>query len=139
MQNKDLILPFQYAEKINNAIHDTDNDDIDYLGDNESDTQPDSTCADMLLVTVHKLEEQCKEIFEKAEKKIKKAQKHQAKCYNRRHNIGKAFEIGSLVLKHNLCEGVHKSKLKHKYNRPYTIVDISNNSSYYLKDHFSHF
>ena len=24
MYNKDLILPFQYADKINNAIHDTD-------------------------------------------------------------------------------------------------------------------
>ena len=93
MYNKDPILPFQYADKINNAVHDTDNDDIDYLGDNESDTQPDSTCANTLLVTVHKLEEQCKEIFEKAEKKIKKAQKHQAKCYNRRNNISKAFEM----------------------------------------------
>ena len=96
----------------------------------KSDTQPDSTCGDMLLVTVHKLEEQHKEIFEKAEKKIKKAQKHQAKCYNRRHNIGKAFEIGSLMLKHNLCEDVCKSKLKRKYNGLYRIVGISNNSSY---------
>ena len=44
MYNKDPILPFQYADKINNTIHDTDNDDIDYLGDNESDTQLDTTC-----------------------------------------------------------------------------------------------
>ena len=69
MYNKDPILPFQYADKMNNAIHDTDNNDIDYLGDNESDKQPDSTCANTLLVTVHKLEEQCKEIFEKENSK----------------------------------------------------------------------
>ena len=118
-----------------NAIdhNDSDNDgDSNYLGDNNSDTQPDSTCANTIMVTVHKLEEQRKEIFGKAEKKIKKSQKHQAKCYNRRHNIGKPFEIGSLVLKHNLREDAHKSKLRCKYNGLYTIVGISNNSSYYL-------
>ena len=43
------------------------------------------------------------------------------------------------MLKCNLHEDTHKSKLKRKYNGLYMIVGISNNSSYYLKDCFSHF
>ena len=67
MYNKDLILPFQYADKINNAIHDTDNDDIDYLGDNESDTQPDST-----LQLFTNLNNSTKRFLKKLRKRLRK-------------------------------------------------------------------
>ena len=43
------------------------------------------------------MEKQRQEIFSHAKTKIKKVQKHQAKCYNAQ-NAGIPFEIGTKVL-----------------------------------------
>ena len=45
------------------------------------------------------MEDQCKDIFDKASQSIKKAQKHQAKGYNNRQTKGKPFEIREKCLK----------------------------------------
>ena len=77
----------------------------------------------------------CKIIFAKASKSIKKAQNHQTKCYNNRQNKGKSFEIGNLCLK---CEDSCKVKLKQHYTGPYSIVAKWGASAFYLKECFGH-
>ena len=69
---------------------------------------------------VQAIENEHKDIFANAGQQILKAQKHQAKCYNRRHATGTSFEVGMLVLKKNTLKSL--SKLKPKYLGPYTIV-----------------
>ena len=51
------------------------------------------------MSTIQNLENQCKQIFNKAHKSIKKAQIHQAKGYNSRQAKGAPFEIGTCILK----------------------------------------
>ena len=68
---------------------------------------------------------------------MKKAQKHQSKCYNAR-NSGTPFEAGEKVLKRNIRDASRKAKMMNKYMGPYEITGISSNSQYYLKDKYSH-
>ena len=92
---------------------------------------------DPICDLVEKLEEICKNIFTQTSQNIKKAQKHQAKCYNARHS-GTPFQIGEKVLKRNMRDASHKQKMKNKYTGPYQITGISSNGQYYLKDKYSH-
>ena len=76
-------MPFQYADAVGNG------------------TENDNTCRDSDPVTdmINKLESQRTAIFDKASKKIHKAQKIYSRLYNHGHAIGAKFEVGQLVLK----------------------------------------
>ena len=87
-----------------------------------------------MTTRINEMEINHKKIFAKASKSIKKAQKHQAKCYNKRQNKGKPLEIGDLCLKCNRHEDSHKAKLKQPYTGPYSIVAKCGASAFYLKD-----
>ena len=76
-------------------------------------------------------------VFSQTSQNIKKAQKHQAKCYNAR-NSGTPFKVGEKVLKRNMRDASHQAKMQIKYTGPYQITSISSNSQYYLKDKYSH-
>ena len=52
--------------------------------------------------------------------KTKKAQKHQAKCYDARHS-GPAFKVGEKLLKRNMRDASCKAKMKNKYSGPCQI------------------
>ena len=52
------------------------------------DEQTDMQTMRRIVEMVETLEQKWKEIFSNADKKILKAQKHQAKGYNRRHSSG---------------------------------------------------
>ena len=86
---------------------------------------------------VEKLEEIHKNIFTQTSQNIKKAQKHQAKCYNARHS-GTPFKIGEKGLKRNMRDASCKQKMRNQYTGPYQITGISFNGQYYLKDKYSH-
>ena len=70
-------------------------------------------------------------MFAQASQNIKKAQKHQAKCYNARHS-GTPFKVGDKVLKRNMKDASRKAKLKNKYAGPYIITDISMSGLYFI-------
>ena len=54
-------------------------------------------CDDPVCDLVEKLEQIHKNVFTQRSQNIKKAQKHQAKCYNARHS-GTPFKVGGKVL-----------------------------------------
>ena len=93
------ILPFEYADKYKHGI--ISNDDADCKSDGDLDYVNGTTRSDPLLTKIQNMEDQCKEIFDKASKSIKKAQKHQAKGYNNRQTKCKPFEVGKTCLKRN--------------------------------------
>ena len=64
-------------------------------------------------------------------------QDHQAKGYNCQTK-GNPFPVGQKVLKCNLSQKGHLSKMKSPYIRPYEIVSRSENGLYFLKDKYSH-
>ena len=68
LYNKDPLMPFEMADKLSNSAEDVCNVDV---------------CTDQLVNCIQMLEQNKKEIFENAQKKILKAQAHQAKGYNR--------------------------------------------------------
>ena len=135
--NKDLILPFKYKDKL-------DFHSDDYLDDESALTSPNGcTQADITNInlefsqTLEEMEKQKQEIFSCTKTKIKKAQKHQAKCYNAQ-NAGVPFEIGTKVLKKNLKDLQCKEKLCNHFTRPYTIIGNSSTGGYFLHDRHSH-
>ena len=87
--------------------------------------------------TLKQMEKQKQEIFSHAKTKIKKAQKHQAKCYNAQ-NAGVPFEIRTKVLKKNLKDLQCKAKLCNCFPGPYIIIGKSSTGSYFLHDRHSH-
>ena len=114
------ILPFEYANKLKHGIF------SDYEAGYKSDVDIGSelsgdTACDPVTTRINKMEINRKMIFAKASKSIKKAQKHQTKCYNNRQNKGKPFEIRDLCLKHNKHENLCKEKLKWPYTGPYPL------------------
>ena len=131
LYNFDPILPFEYADKVERKQI--------IRGDMESDAGSDFSgmTTDPVFSKIEKLENQCKEIFNKANKLIKKAQKHQAKCYNNRQVKGKPFEIGCKVLKHNVKDESCKSKFWCKFTGPYLVIGRGPSNLYFLQDHFS--
>ena len=137
LYNFDPILPFEYADNLENGV--LSDEEADYQGDIESDAGSNfaGMTTDPVFSKIVKLENQCKEIFNKANKSIKKAQKHQAKCYNRQVK-GKPFEIGCKVLKCNVKDESHKSKFRHKFTGTYLVIDRGPSNLCYLHDHFSY-
>ena len=112
LYNFDPVLPFEYADKLNNGL--VSDDELD-----DDKTTAECECSgttqcDPLLSKIQFMEDQCKGIFDKASESIKKAQKHQAKGYNNRQNKGKPFEIGDKCLKCNLKDQSCKQKMHKK-------------------------
>ena len=134
--NKDPILPFEYKDKL-------DLYSDEYL-DYKSPLTALNVCTDAngtninleFSQTLKAMEKQKQEIFSHAKTKIKKAQKHQAKCYNAR-NAGIPFEIRTKVLKKNLKDLQCKEKLCNHFTRPYIITGKSSTGGYYLHDKYS--
>ena len=87
---------------------------------------------------VEELEQIHKKVFSQTSQNIKKAQKHQAKCYNARHCGSTPFKVGEKVLKRNMRAASCKQKMKNKYTGAYQITGISSNGQYYLEDKYSH-
>ena len=96
LYNKDPIMPFEHANKLKHA----GNDD-EYDSDAAEIYKPGVTSGSCgthflnndtnnnnLVSTIQNLEDQCRQIFDKAHKSIKKAQIHQAKGYNNRQSQG---------------------------------------------------
>ena len=76
-------MPFQYADAVENG---NENENI-------------CTESDPVTDMIEKLQCQRTAIFDKASKKIHKAQEVYSRSYNHRHAIGAKFEVGQLVLK----------------------------------------
>ena len=131
------ILPFEYADKLKHGIFSDDEAGYESDVDIGSELSGDTAC-DPVTTRINEMEINHKMIFAKASKSIKKAQKHQAKCYNNRQNKGKPFEIGDLCLKCNKHEDSCKAKLKWPYTGPYSIIAKCGASAFYLKDCYGH-
>ena len=105
--SKDPILPFELANKkqtSNNSENDTEFNDGDVDDANEEQKDRHSQVkflkeVDEVVQMVETIEKEQKEIFASAGTRIIKAQKHQAKGYNRRNGIGPSFEVRMKVLK----------------------------------------
>ena len=89
-------LPFQFMDRLKKGDLDSA---LDCLNLPVSD--------DPVCNLVEKLEKICKKVFSKTSENIKKAQKHQAKCYNARHS-GTPFKIREKILKRNMRDASHK-------------------------------
>ena len=122
LYQRDPVLPFQFMDWLNNS-------GVDCLNLPESN--------DPVTDLVERLEQIHRNVFIQASQNIKKAQKHQAKCYNVRHT-GTPYKVGEKVLKKNMQDASHKAKMRNKYTGPYLITSISSNSQYYLRDKYSH-
>ena len=117
----DPISPFQDADKLKHGILSGDDADCESDVDKSSEVSGFNS-GNPVTTRIKEMQKSCKNIFAKASKSIKKAQKHQAKCYNNRQNKGKPFEISDLHLKCNKCKDSHKAKLKRPYTGPCSIV-----------------
>ena len=81
LYNYDPILPFEYTDKLKNGILSDGDANCESDGDNGLDVSG-GTISDPVLSKIKEMENNHKTIFTKASKLKKKAQKHQAKCYN---------------------------------------------------------
>ena len=113
LYQRDPILPFQFIDQLENGGLDSASDCLNLP---ESD--------DPVCDLEEKLEQICKNIFRQTSENIKKAQKHQAKCYNAKRS-GTPFKIGEKVLKRNMRDASHKAKMQNKYTGPYQITGMS--------------
>ena len=136
LYNFDPVLPFSYADKLNNGL--VSDDELDDDKTTAECEHSGTTQCDPLLSKIQFMEDQHKGIFDKASESIKKAQKHQAKGYNNRQNKGKPFEIRDKCLKHNLKDQSHKQKMCKQFLGPYTIYAKCGANAYYLMDRYSH-
>ena len=126
LYQKDTILPFEMADKLNNG------DVMD---------ERDNTCGNdvnKVFNMVEEIHKQRQKIFSCASTRIKKAQRHQAKAYDNRHASGTTFEVSMKVLHKNSREHQCCSKLKSTYLGPYTILSCCANGNFRLKDCYSH-
>ena len=108
--NKDPILPFQYADQMENCP-DAESDMSNPFSTKDQDVNPFST-KDPVVDMVEKLELQRTAIFDKAGSKIAKAQKIYARSYNNKHGAGIQFKVGDKCLKRNKWVDSCKAKLK---------------------------
>ena len=103
--DKDPIMPFEMADKLQNdrSVQESENSSSHDIDIDESDK---------IFDIVQALSQEHKEIFQCADHRIHKAQKHQAKGYNNRNSIGTKFEVGMKVLKLDChSQGCHLEKL----------------------------
>ena len=139
--HKDPILPFELANRKGNTTsghwsgNDSENDSkFNDPGEEPDDNKNDSTKGvsmnefDEVFQMVERIEKEQKEIFATAGKQIIKAQKHQAKGYNRRHGIDTSFEVSMKVLKKNSSKSL--SKLTPRFLGPYSIVSKCANGNF---------
>ena len=75
LYNKDPILPFKYADRNDNLVHEHENS-TGNISDGTNGTPPDAT---PISILIEKMETQKAQLFDKAKIKIKKLQEHQAK------------------------------------------------------------
>ena len=129
MFNKDPILPFKYADRNDNLVHETTECNV---------SQPIDEDRNPLFELIERMETQHENLFDRAKNKIQKSQEHQAKWYNMCNGAGEPFEIGSKVLCKNMKQLGHKSKLFKRFTGPYIMVGHCSTGSVYLKDCFSH-
>ena len=138
LYNKDPILPFQYADQMENCP-DAENDMSNPFSTRDQDVNPFST-KDPVIDMVEKLELQRTAIFDKAGSKIANAQKIYARSYNNKHGAGIQFKVSNKCLKRNKWVDSHKAKLKKHFTGPYEVVAIAiNGSNIFLKDRYSHY
>ena len=127
LYQRNPVLPFQFIDQLNNG-------GVDSVSDCLNLPENDDPVTDLL----ERLEQICKNVFIQASQNIKKAQKHQAKCYNVRH-AGTPCKVGEKkVLKKNMRDASRKAKMRNKYTGPYLFTGISSNGQYYLRDKYSH-
>ena len=81
------ILPFQYADKMKHGILSGDDADCESDVDMSSEVSG-LNSGDLVTTRIKEMEKIHKNIFAKASKSIKKAQKYQVKCYNNRQKQG---------------------------------------------------
>ena len=74
LYQRDPVLPFQFMDQLKNSGLESASDCLNLPKSN-----------DPVCDLVEKLEQIRKNIFSQTSENIKKAQKHQAKCYNERH------------------------------------------------------
>ena len=131
--NKDPILPFQYADQMENCPDaesdmsnpfSTKDQDVNSFSIKDEDVNPFST-KDPVVDMVEKLELQRTAIFDKAGSKIAKAQKIYARSYNNKYGAGIQFKVGDKCLRRNKQADSHKAKLKKYFTGPYEIMAIS--------------
>ena len=67
--NKDPILPFEYADRNDNLVHESTECNV---------SQPINEDRNPLFELIEKMETQCKNLFDRAKNKIQKSQEHQA-------------------------------------------------------------
>ena len=87
LYQRDPVLPFQFMDWLKNGGLDSDSNCLNL-------PKSDDPVCDL----VEKLEQICKNVFTQTSQNIKKAQKHQRKCYNARHS-GTPFKVGEKILK----------------------------------------
>ena len=127
LYNKDPILPFQYADQMENCP-DAENDMSNPFSTRDQDVNPFST-KDPVIDMVEKLELQRTAIFDKTGSKIANAQKICARSYNNKHGTGIQLKVSDKCLKRNKWVDSHEAKLKKHFTRPYEVMAISNNGS----------
>ena len=92
LYQRDPVLPFQFMDQLNNSGVDSVSDCLNL-----------PKTKDPVTDLVERLEQICKNVFIQASQNIKKAQKHQAKCYNARH-AGTPFKVGEKKFLKRTCE-----------------------------------
>ena len=133
LYQRDPVLPFQFMDRMSNGGLNSANECLNMSNDNDLDDSKDNN---IICDIVDQLEHMQNNVFSQASQGIKKAQKHQAKCYNARH--GGYFKVGDKVLKRNMHDAFRKAKLTNKYTGLYIITDISISRLYFIQDKYSH-
>ena len=101
-------------DRMNNGGLNSTTECFNLSSSNDSDDSEDN---DPICDIIDCLEQMWKNVFAQASQNIKKAQKHQAICYDARHT-GTPFKVGDKVLKRNMKDASRKAKLKNKYTGP---------------------
>lgn len=129
LYNKDPVLPFQYKDQLEQNP-DAEPRDCMNIASPKGTTMPDF---------FHVLEKNRAEIFEKATKNISKAQKVQARNYNKRNSAPgvKPLQLYEKCLKKNMKDKSRKEKMVNKFTGPYLITGITQNG-YLLKNKYAH-
>ena len=90
LYQRDPVLPFQFMDRLKNGGLDSASDCLNLPKSN-----------DPVCDLEEESEQIRKNVFIQTSENIKKAQKHQAKCYNARH-LGTTFKVGEKALKRNM-------------------------------------
>ena len=112
LYQRDPILPFQFMDWLKNSGLDSVSDCLNLPKSN-----------DPVCDLVEKLEQIDRNVFIQTSQNTKKAQKHQAKCYNATHS-GTPFKVGEKVLKRNMTDASHKAKVHTKSLAYHPMVSI---------------